>query len=114
MGTDGGGLNTTPDWTVVDGTQDACGTCHGLPPDYPHVDRADCESCHPDAGPGQTITTAAQHIDGTVQLVISAENPGVDNWMDTAGHDHGTMCVRWVRAKDHPHPQCKVVDLASL
>ena len=28
----GGGSNTEPVWTTVDGSQAACGTCHGLPP----------------------------------------------------------------------------------
>jgi predicted CxxxxCH...CXXCH cytochrome family protein len=27
-----GGTQTVPSWTTVDGTQAACGTCHGLPP----------------------------------------------------------------------------------
>ena len=31
-----GGSNTTPAWTVVNGTQAACGTCHGAPPPLPH------------------------------------------------------------------------------
>jgi hypothetical protein len=34
--------------------------------------------------------------------------------MDTAGHHHGTMCVRWVRADSHPEPMCRVVKLADL
>jgi hypothetical protein len=52
--------------------------------------------------------------DGSVQLVISGQNPGADNWLDTASHVHGTMCVRWVRAESHPQPTCRVVPLASL
>ncbi|MDF1561932.1 MAG: hypothetical protein P1V51_02740 [Deltaproteobacteria bacterium] len=64
-----GGSLTTPTWTTVDGSQAACGTCHGLPPAFPHVRRADCESCHPDAAPGLTFSAPAQHIDGVVQRV---------------------------------------------
>ena len=30
-----GGTNTSPVWNRVDGTQAACGTCHGLPPRLP-------------------------------------------------------------------------------
>lgn len=52
--------------------------------------------------------------DGSFRLVIAHEDPGVDNWMDTAGHDHGTMGVRWVRAKSHPEPKTKVVKFADL
>ena len=57
---------------------------------------------------------ASMNEDGSVQLVISAEDPGHPNWMDTAGHDHGTMCVRWVRADSQPEPRCQVLKLADL
>ena len=63
-----GGSNTTPTWTVVDGTQTACGSCHGLPPPAPHPTSTQCQACHsPTAGPGMTIASAATHIDGVVQ-----------------------------------------------
>lgn len=52
--------------------------------------------------------------DGAVRLVIAAEDPGVSNWLDTAGHRRGTMCLRWVGARAHPDPTTRVVPLASL
>jgi hypothetical protein len=52
--------------------------------------------------------------DGSLQLVVSSENPGHPNWMDTAGHRHGTMCVRWVLADHHPEPKCRVVKRSEL
>ena len=58
--------------------------------------------------------TAELRDDGSFRLVVAHENPGVPNWIDTAGHDHGTMCVRWVRADTHPEPKCRVVKLAEL
>lgn len=57
---------------------------------------------------------AIKRADGRVRLVVSAVNPGVDNWMDTAGHCHGTMCVRWVLAEDHPQPLTKTIKLSEL
>lgn len=30
-------------------------------------------------------------------------------WVDTAHHRHGTMGLRWVRARAHPVPVCRVV-----
>jgi len=57
---------------------------------------------------------AALRADGSVQLVVANKDPGTENWMDTAGHHHGTMCVRWVRADSHPEPICHVVKLADL
>jgi hypothetical protein len=52
--------------------------------------------------------------DGSFRLVVAHQDPGVDNWLDTAGHDHGTMCVRWVRADSHPEPICRVVKFSDL
>ncbi|HVH18657.1 MAG TPA: hypothetical protein VNF72_10185, partial [Myxococcota bacterium] len=34
--------------------------------------------------------------DGSVKLVVAARDPGHPNWLDTAGHGHGTIGVRWV------------------
>jgi hypothetical protein len=52
--------------------------------------------------------------DGSVRLVICAENPGVENWVDPCGHVRGTMCWRWIRAEDPPTPTTRVVKTASL
>jgi len=52
--------------------------------------------------------------DGSCEIVVAHEDPGHPNWLDTAGHDHGTMGLRWVRADAHPVPACKVVKLAEL
>ena len=66
----GGGSNTTPRWTLVDGTQAACGTCHGAPPPGPHPQNPQCHSCHPGtAHTDETIDVAGGlHIDGIVQV----------------------------------------------
>ncbi|MFO0729209.1 MAG: CxxxxCH/CxxCH domain-containing protein [Myxococcota bacterium] len=64
-----GGSKTTPTWTVVDGTQATCGSCHGLPPPAPHPASQACETCHaPTAGPGMTIASPALHVDGVLQV----------------------------------------------
>jgi hypothetical protein len=51
---------------------------------------------------------------GAVRVVVAHCDPGVANWIDTAGHAEGTMCWRWVRAKDHPQPMTRVVKLEDL
>ena len=58
--------------------------------------------------------TAKYRPDGSVQVVVAAENKGFDNWIDTVGHEEGTMCWRWVRANEHPEPQTRVVKLTEL
>ena len=59
---------------------------------------------------GQAQTGA----DGGVRLVVSARESRGPNWLETVGHDHGTMAVRWVRADSHPEPRCRVVPVAEL
>lgn len=34
--------------------------------------------------------------DGSVRFVVAHRDPGVANWLDTAGHERGTVGVRWV------------------
>jgi hypothetical protein len=46
--------------------------------------------------------------DGSVRIVVAHEDPGEPNWVSTAGHAHGIMGVRWVRATTHPMPVCRV------
>lgn len=57
---------------------------------------------------------ATYRPDGSVRIVVAHQDPGVDNWLETAGHRRGTMCWRWVRADSHPQPLARVVNLAEL
>lgn len=59
-------------------------------------------------------STAVYRDDGSVRVVISKQDPNVDNWMNTCGRLQGTMCVRWIRAKDHPTPKVTLVKMADL
>lgn len=58
--------------------------------------------------------TAKHNDDGTVTLVVAHENRGFTNWLDPDGHMSGTMLLRWIRAKSHPVPVCRLVRLADL
>jgi predicted CxxxxCH...CXXCH cytochrome family protein len=68
-----GGTDTTPIWTKVDGTQAACGTCHGIPPMqvWGHAYHDTCTWCHYDITDdyGTKITNPALHMDGVVEFV---------------------------------------------
>jgi predicted CxxxxCH...CXXCH cytochrome family protein len=64
-----GGSLTSPVWTRVDGTQAACGTCHGAPPPSPHPSSATCNTCHPltvTAG-GAIDVAGGHHMNGVVE-----------------------------------------------
>ena len=52
--------------------------------------------------------------DGSVRIVVAHADPGLPNWLETAGHASGTMCFRWIRATEHPQPRTRVVKLSEL
>jgi len=58
--------------------------------------------------------TARYRHDGSVRIVVAHRDPGVENWIETAGHGQGTMCFRWIRADTHPQPRTRVVSLSDL
>lgn len=85
-GTLGGGAATRPVWTRVDGSQSACGSCHGLPPPrHPALAAgttlATCGVCHP-----QTVRP-----DGAIDVASGAHVNGVADGF--AGHGAGWTTV---------------------
>lgn len=59
--------------------------------------------------------TATMRPDGGLRVVVAKRDPGVPNWLETAGHAFGTMCFRWVRPEgDPPEPQCRVVRIDEV
>jgi hypothetical protein len=58
--------------------------------------------------------TARTRSDGSFRLVVSHADPGVPNWVDTAGHSRGTMGLRWVKASAHPQPRTRVVKAGEV
>ncbi len=58
--------------------------------------------------------TARYEEDGSLLIVVAAEDPGVGNWIDTVGHRHGTLGLRWTKAIDPQKPSLRVVPLAEL
>ncbi|MAE69144.1 MAG: hypothetical protein CME06_01600 [Gemmatimonadetes bacterium] len=59
-------------------------------------------------------TQAYYEPDGSFRIVVAHRDPGVPNWLQTAGHTHGTMGLRWVNASEHPKPTCEVVALSDV
>jgi predicted CxxxxCH...CXXCH cytochrome family protein len=69
FGHDSGGLATEPVWTVVDGTQKQCSSCHGLPPPFPHPPGPIfCSDCHSNVGITLQILDPTSHVNGVVDF----------------------------------------------
>lgn len=47
--------------------------------------------------------------DGMLRVVIAHQDPGVANWLDTAGHSAGPVILRCVRTDSAPVPETRVV-----
>lgn len=58
--------------------------------------------------------SAIRNADGSVTLIVAHQNPAQPNWLETAGHEQGTMCFRWVGATEPVHPQTRVVAFGEL
>jgi hypothetical protein len=52
---------------------------------------------------------AAVDSDGLVRVVLCARDPGVANWLDTAGFSNGPIILRCVRTTTAPTPSTRVV-----
>ena len=52
--------------------------------------------------------------DGVFRGVIAHEDPGVANWLDTAGNTKGTIAARFLLAESPPKPKLRTVKLADL
>jgi hypothetical protein len=52
--------------------------------------------------------------DGLARFVIASRDPGVANWLDTAGHSNGAMLLRCVRTESAPVPVARVVKFAEV
>jgi hypothetical protein len=57
---------------------------------------------------------AVADSDDRVRVVLCAEDPGVANWLDTAGHSNGPIILRCVRTETAPTPVTRVVPFRDL
>ena len=59
-------------------------------------------------------TQALVDADGVFRTVISARDPGVHNWLDTAGYRSGAIQGRWFGASATPNPTLRKVKLDAV
>jgi hypothetical protein len=58
--------------------------------------------------------TAKPSSDGKLRAVVALEDPGVPNWLDTAGFTEGTLWGRWYGCSSQPLPTLKRVPFAKV
>ena len=52
--------------------------------------------------------------DGKVRLYIAQTDPGVANWIDTAGHCRGCISMRWIKAEEDRNAATRLVKFSGL
>ncbi|MEZ5743203.1 MAG: hypothetical protein R3D89_05595 [Sphingomonadaceae bacterium] len=52
--------------------------------------------------------------DGKLRIVVSARDPGVLNWLDTAGHPRGIIQGRWTGCDSQPIPTVNKIRVADV
>jgi hypothetical protein len=52
--------------------------------------------------------------DGGCTIVLAHHDPGHPNWLETAGHASGTLCLRWVGAREPVHPTTQLLHLPGV
>lgn len=57
---------------------------------------------------------AAPDSDGKLRIVVSASDPGVRNWLDTAGYSRGIIQGRWTGCSSTPLPTIAKVKLKDV
>jgi hypothetical protein len=57
---------------------------------------------------------AAPDKDGVLRIVVSAHDPAVPNWLDTAGYPTGVIQGRWMECSSKPVPTVRKVALADV
>ena len=57
---------------------------------------------------------AAVDSDGLVRVVLCARDPGVANWLDTAGYSNGAIILRCVRTETAPTPTTQLVSFDQI
>jgi hypothetical protein len=60
------------------------------------------------------LAQAHRDDDGVFRFVVSAEDPGVFNWLDTMGLERGVIILRFVRAANAVPPQASVAKLSEV
>jgi hypothetical protein len=57
---------------------------------------------------------ARRDADGLYRVVVAHQDPGLANWLDTAGHRRGCLTFRYVRTEQRPAAKIRVAALEEI
>jgi len=57
---------------------------------------------------------ASPDPDGILRIIVSAKDPGVPNWLDTAGYPRGAIQGRWTNCSAQPIPSVEKVAIGKV
>lgn len=52
--------------------------------------------------------------DGLFRCIIAHQDPGVANWLDTAGHTEGIIQYRWIWTETNPQPTARIIKFDEI
>ena len=64
-----------------------------------------------------SLNHANTHVnsDGRVRYIVSHSDPGINNWLDTAGWNEGSFCLRWTLCSAYPTDvSSRLIELEQL
>jgi hypothetical protein len=63
-----------------------------------------------------SLNGATAHVDsdGVIRVVLSASDPGIQNWLDITDYPRGIIMWRWTQCSDYPVPTVKKVRFDDL
>lgn len=97
-----GGANNNPEWTQVNGTQSACGSCHGAPPPLPHAQDTNCGGCHTTMQPNSFIfLDPNSHINGVIDTAVDGQQ-GCDECHGGGGYANPPPDLEGNTTPDYP------------
>jgi len=62
----------------------------------------------------RTLDHVTRQENGSVRFVVSHHDPGLPNWLDTAGHRFGFLTFRWLETEEVAIPKIEKVSLKTI
>ncbi len=53
-------------------------------------------------------------LDGRFRCVVAHRDPGIANWLDTAGEPEGLLQYRWIWSRSNPQPKSRIVAFGEI